>query len=414
MSIFYIPLSTRVSLYLELILEILPNFLQTKMKKKFFLNFYRVKIKLELNIIQLENQLRATHHEMETKETEFKKENLELLEKHQNLLGHSQSSSSSLSSLSGNTSSNNNTTSTPVKREILLEETLSSHLVHQVDCLAKIYNCIDERKLSTQQVSKQAVKSEQLLMQQIAASISNKFKNLDRIIAEFFESNHSLIQSVLNDLTSSKDNGSSEMDTLNKKLKIYLNKLDLSLFVNETSLSKQLSQLIQLTLFSNGSNLNSTSFSSSLAKNLSSICDILDKVLFVLNEKLSMQYTQDLPANVTTLDECNLSYLTQLKQSLVQLAEFVQANSTCFFEIISKLVASVRQQKAALSNEEINNEAASFNGGHLSYAKDLESLRIAIGKKDLEIKELNDKCDKYKEKSLKDADDMERLRFKLG
>ena len=146
------------------------------------------KIKLELNIIQLENQLRVTHREMETKESEFKKESQELLAKHQTLL-HASNSSSSLSSMGANT---------PVKKEHQLEDTLVSHLKTQLDCLSKIYSCLDEQKSG--QACRQAVKCEQMLTQQITASVSNKFKNFDKLVAEFCELNHSLLVAVTSDL----------------------------------------------------------------------------------------------------------------------------------------------------------------------------------------------------------------------
>jgi protein phosphatase 1 regulatory subunit 21 len=376
------------------------------------------KIKLELNLIQLENQLRSTHHEMETKESEFKKENQELLMKNQNLL-HMSNSSSSLSSLG-------TTSSTPTKKEIILEENLSAHLKTQMDCLCKIYNCLDERKSSIQS-SKQALKCEQILSQQMTASVSNKFKNFDRISSEFFDSNHTLIQIIITDLTTpNQSSNNQEIDTLNKKLKIYLNKLDTSLFVNETNFSKNLSQLIQFTVFPGTSANNSspsmsnwTLFCTNFLKNLSSIIDILDKVLFVLNEKLSLEYAQNYPSNITTLDECVVSYVTQLKQSFSQTSEFIQGNSNNFYEIATKLVASMKQK---IFNESENNEMdASLNtnseqssfGNYSNLEKDLENLRVSLRQKDAEIKELSEKCAKLSEKSEKDFDDKERLRFKL-
>lgn len=370
------------------------------------------KIKLELNIIQLENQLRSTHHELETKETEFKKENQELIIKNQNLL-HMSNSSSSLSSLG-------TTASTPIKREILLEETLTTFLKTQMDCLSKIYNCIDERKSSIQS-SKQSVKCEQILSQQMTTAITNKFKNFDKISSDFFDSNHTLLQVILTDLMSIQ-NCSQEIETLNKKLKIYLNKLDTSLFVSETNLSKYLIQLITITIFpgnSSHSTSNSSLFCTNFLKTFSSIIDILDKILFVLNEKLSTEYDQNYPSNITTLDECIVSYVTQLKQSFNQTLDFIQTNTSIFFEITTKLVASIKQKFLNESENSEMNISGNANSEHSSFTnysnleKDLENLRTSLVKKDAEIKELSEKCAQLKEKSEKEYDDKERLRFKL-
>ena len=122
-----------------------------------------------------------------------------------------------------------------------------------------------------------------------------------------------------------------------------------------------------------------------------------------------MEYAQEYPSNITTLDECIVSYLTQLKQSFANMIDTIHANSDNVCELIGKLVSSV---KSKTQNESEHTDALDLSVD-LSLEKDMDNMRLSAGKKDLEIRELSEKCDKLKEKSQKDFDDAERLRFRV-
>lgn len=103
------------------------------------------KIKLELNIIQLENQLRETHHEKELKENELLRKENELLkqfEQNEQLNKHSSSSSSSLSSIVVTN-----------KRDSLNEDLFFNCYRTILDSLMRTYSSIEERNSIVKVVS---------------------------------------------------------------------------------------------------------------------------------------------------------------------------------------------------------------------------------------------------------------------
>ena len=177
------------------------------------------------------------------------------------------------------------------------------------------------------------------MLQQITSSVTGQFQNFERLVSEFFESNRLLVQSLIAELGSS----SADVDPLNKKLKIYLNKLDAGAFTSELSLSRQVTKIVRIALSSGSSNF--SDLGSTLAKSLASVVDILDKVLFVLSEKLAVEYAHSSPSSLTTLDECLVSYVTQLKQVLTFAAEFVLASGSHLCEIVVRLIASLGAPK---------------------------------------------------------------------
>ena len=383
------------------------------------------KIKLELSIIQLENKLRETHRDSELKENELKKENEEL-HKQNNLLHVS--SSSSLSSLGK--------TSTPIKKDPTptSEDLLLNDLKTKLDSLSKIYFYIDERVKTTTipgATHKQALKCEQTLTQQLVPFVQSVFaknkstnkSDFHKSLSEYFDANHQLFQAILIDLASANSNSSlktnDQIETLNKKLKIYLNKLDVLFFTSDSSdslnLSKLITQLVDHLLFSSQTLPNPTLalINSKLMSSLSALVDILDKILFVFNEKISVEYALDYPASLTTIDECMVNYVTQFKQSIAQMVSLVQTSNSGIVELLFKLVESVKL-KALNENGDGDSVNESYNiNKQFSMEKELESLKTTLSSKDAEIKELHEQLDKLRVKSQKDFDDTERLRFRL-
>jgi protein phosphatase 1 regulatory subunit 21 len=387
------------------------------------------KIKLELNLIQIENQLRETHSEKEKQETELKKENQELKIQHQHFL-HMSNSSSSLSSLGAS--------STPIKTNIISpssEDSLFEYLNIQIDTLAKLFSSLEERsnqfssKNTFSQLAKQAIKCDQLLNQQLIPlfKIRNTTKSskddTKRVLNEFFDCLHLVLQACSNDLINTTDfqhtnhdsnfifKPSEEMDTFNKKLKIYVNKLDILLFNNDESnnFSSLIENLVLNSIISNNSYLSipniSSQQSAKFSSNLLQMNDILEKLLFVFNEKLALEYSLDYPASLTTTDECILSYLSQIKQTNVLISSLLNTNN--INDLISKYMSRYHQKQDEISfkNNEYNN--------NILIEKEMEDLKLNVSQKDDELKCLKEKYDKLKEKTEKDFDEIERQNFRL-
>lgn len=212
------------------------------------------KIKLELNLIQLESQLRENHQEKENlilaAENQQQQHQQQQQQKNNQLLqpplNKNSSSSSSLSSLPNNSSltsrSNNNDDS------IMLSNCIRT----AVEALSHVYSSLEERDtllkpfLSNGPHVKFAAKCEQSLV-----GIESKFRHgkVDAgtlnmtLVDEFVDSNRRLLQATIAELgvstsvslgqstsSASLATPSEEMDKLHKKLKIYLNKIDAFLF----------------------------------------------------------------------------------------------------------------------------------------------------------------------------------------
>lgn len=347
------------------------------------------KIKLELTIIQLENQLRATHQEKEMKESELlRKESEHNLLKQQHAELHKNSSSSSLNSMSANS---------PTKKENIHHETLSSGLKSLVDSLKKFYVCLDER-LSKKSLPKLALKCEQTI-QQVENSFKNlNLKNLEQKFDEFLDSNHKLFQSIMSDLVNGASSDSDEMQKLKKKLKIYLNKIDQFFFLDdEENFSQYLKKLLSLFLKSP----TEISFpNDKLTSSLKTFVDLLDKLLFALNEKLALEYSLEYSSEKTTSDECLVSYLTQIKQLVNQMVSLGESVG------ISELIVQFRNE---LKEEFKNNNS----NGSIVNDKEIENLTQIINDKDLELKKFEERYEILRLKSEKDDQDINELKSKL-
>ena len=410
------------------------------------------KIKLELLVIQLENQLRTIYQEEAA----------------------NANNSANNGSVNNGAHAQEVEVSNPEQLKVAVETSVLADMFHtQVDCLSKIYVCLDEiadnvkppRK--QQQHSKLALKCEQLLKQQLIPLVTNQSaksrpnspapspnhqqllkSDFESLLNEFFDCNHLLIQSIVADISGSSSQGSnheappqtSGMEIINKKLKIYLNKLDTLLFVNgsqgsstsslnstqnssghsspvskdakdtSSSFVSQISKLLHILLFSKSSQsqqvvqlFNSNGFQ----RGISLFVDIFEKLLFVYNEKLSLEYTSECAAAILTNDECIVSYLTQLKQTLNQLASLLESgSSSSLSDAVSKLVSQVHTLTA--SENEPQNQ---LKGVDLE--EEIDQLRSKLMEREKELNELQDKYEQLKCKALNDVQDIERLKSKL-
>ncbi|CAF0847782.1 unnamed protein product [Brachionus calyciflorus] len=325
------------------------------------------KIKLELSLIQLENQIRSIHEEKEMKENELIKKESEhnlLVKQHAEL-----SKNSSTSSLNIQSQKSEITT--------ILKLILNS--------LSQIYPCLEERFNKKSNLSKQIGKTGNYLKQLEKLFYEFKWKETDFTINEFFDENHKIFQTIINDLNESNNNA--DIFKINKKIKIYLNKLDLFLFgENDVETFSKLTRKLYES-FKTGKILISNEV---LMNGLRNMSDILDKLLFALNEKLSMEYSLNYPDNLTTMDECLVSYITQFKQDLTQL------------NLVNNLVDSIIRLKSELSdhNEIVDNE-------------EIENLKKLITDKDLLVQDLHNTIESLRLKSDKDDLDLKDLRSRI-
>lgn len=276
------------------------------------------KIRLELNLVQLENQLRETHHEKEMKESELAKKETELIRQvEQNEQLNKNSSSSSLSSIQNNS----------LVRSFNEDGVLASCVKSSIEALCRVYSCLEERNgylksfLTNGPPLKLALKCEQSLNSLDSRYKARKFGEMSVLLDEYFEYNQKLLQSMVSELSVSTSvslaqisptiaRPSEDMDKLNKKIKLYLNKINVFLFdsnqVDEPCFSKLLSQLFAY-FVSPTPPLHST-FRQKFTTSVKLFVDLLDKFLFAFNEKLSLEYNLEYTSSVTTVDECLVSY----------------------------------------------------------------------------------------------------------
>ena len=358
------------------------------------------KIKLELNLAQREEQLKAVKH------------------------ADSDAAHSSITN--------------PRKPEQTIESPkLKAKTPHlnmiqiQTDSLMKLYSYLDERNsfLISEDRNLFFSACEQLFSQKLSPCIRTFLGNasnpsgrleFDAILQDFFKSNENLFKKYFTHydehfLTDLNLPTSDEIELLNKKLSIYLNKLCTVLFNNKDAVSSHelleqlrkfeiststtrplpssvspnqqpdfkslLIQLFNYVLFDVSV---TPGFDESFMHCLKAVYDLLEKILFVLNEKLSVEYSLEYPSELTMLDECIVSYLTQLKSSMEQL---LQSFSTEFgvIELADSLIKNINPKKPAESDD-----------------------------KDKQFKQANDQIQLLNEQILKDSDHVERLEFKLN
>lgn len=316
------------------------------------------KIKLELSLIQMENQLRN--------------------EAGNGLAGVIKSPiSSPNSSLNGGSSNSNNK-----QLEVCFKSI--------IDSVGQIYTCLGE----FQRFEKVSAKCQKLL-----ASISMQPDSLDDTLNLFYESNVQFVNEIAKSLDSASNNGhhaSPEVDKVNKKLKIYLSKLKQLLFASQES-DDQISSLFTSILFGmikyHSSQMERSEFEMLLSVGIEPVLeatiDIIDKLLFVLNEKLPLEYSLNFSTRLTSRDECLVSYLTQLKQLFAQFLLYVKSGCS----LIETLDAS-RKTTITSSLSSSSSSLLAAGTGSLPLLSspskvkaELDALRANYAKKETELKE---------------------------
>jgi protein phosphatase 1 regulatory subunit 21 len=330
---------------------------------------------LELNIIQLENQLRTTHSEKEQKETE----NQELMFIQQQLRANSSTTSLVSTEEKSNANASKSETKTPIDEHFLL-----SHFQEISSALSKLYASLDERYSC-----KLASKCEHLLNQQLVANVRNKnvktAKEFDTLLTQYFESNRELVHFIANQLKASSQD-------VDKKLRVYLNKLDGLLFADtDLNLITSMRHLIQSILFAKSYenfNLLTSSMLEKFVADLSTLSDCLDKMIFLFNEKVSFEHSNNYENSLIALDECLLAYLTQLKISVHQLIGLIQKESQ-MGHLIAKLTAFsplIQSSSPQTPNEPVNTQSSFADQTML-----IDELKLNLSEKEKEFGELK-KC----------------------
>jgi protein phosphatase 1 regulatory subunit 21 len=278
----------------------------------------------------------------------------------------------------------------------------------QTEHLSKIYSYLSERFTLNDNVSssRAALNCEQLFSQKLIPLIKSRIlgenfsdqNDFNQCLNEFFESNQNFFQLLLSD---NSIQTTDELETINKKTKIYLNKLNNLVFaksMDNNNFSSNLSQLLNCTLFPT-KNCSALTINTKFNTDLNILVDLLEKLLFVLNEKLSIQYSLNLSANLNTIDECIVSYLTQFKQSLFQLSCLIRntnGNNCGIIELINK---SIRIDLNKSLSDDLNMNSSDNE-------KEIENLKTIISSQDLELSQL-------KEKLQKDNNESDKLKFNL-
>jgi len=219
-------------------------------------------------------------------------------------------------------------------------DTLRTCLEEQVDSLTKLYSSVRERNEKLGSSVAGLVECEHFLTRDLVPEVRRwdtdcKEKILSKV-NEFCESNRAVFSG---EWLVEHENANGEVVALNKKLKLQMNYLASLLFDNSDSYEfEQLKKFDQ-----NHNNNNNKPFSSTIVELFSSLLsedsspsssfqlnqrfstglkqihETLEKILRILNEKLSVEYTLNYPVGVTMTDECIVSYLTEFRQSLTRL-----------------------------------------------------------------------------------------------
>ena len=342
------------------------------------------KIKLELNTIQMENELKLWQQNHMIKQS-----TVQMVE-----LNHKK-----------------DTVNENIMQSVN-ENYLFGFFEQHIENFSKVYAYLAERLAqSASESSRSALKCEQLFSHKLVPLLKNRLtgqtlvehSEFNRFLVEFFELNSNLIEQILSN-DQQFDRHTDELETIHKKLRIYLNKINNFLFVtndaNNTNFSLSLNQLFSYMLFGikPDTAIVQSTFNVKFISDLGSFIDILDKILFVYSEKLSAQYTLNFSASLNTADECLVSYLTQFKQSLYQLLiKLKDANPTNgILELAFRINQSIEK----------SNKSAVTVLNPVKNDPEIESLRANLATKEQEMKQLMEKVDR-------ESTESDRLKFKL-
>jgi len=281
-------------------------------------------------------------------------------------------------------------------------DTLRTCLEEQIDSLTRVYSSVRERNEKLGSSVTGLVKCEHFLTRDLVPEVRRwdtdcKERILSRV-NEFCASNRAVFGG---EWLVEHENANGEVVALNKKLKLQMNYLASLLFDNSDSYEFEqlkkfdqnhnnnnnkpfLSTVVELfsSLLSEDSSPSSSfQLNQRFSTGLKQIHETLEKILRILNEKLSVEYTLDYPVGVTMTDEFIVSYLTEFRQSLARLQGLMNTE-TGVFELCRNLLSARQVQnegkkekdKIAKLQKEVNDyERLQFRFEQV--CKELEQLR---------------------------------------
>lgn len=254
----------------------------------------------------------------------------------------------------------------------------------QIDCFTKIYCNLGERNNNDDLFSECNHLFSQKLVPIIKKFDPSNKDEIKQLFDEFVQCNKKILKAPL-PLEHANGETNQEIKELNKKLKIQLNLLSsvisesydnhnsfeleqlMKFEISTTSTSIKsdaqpffsiLKQLLDHLLDGSYSNL---TINSKFINSLKSIVGPLDKILRILNEKLSIEYTLNYPTQLTMSNECLVSYLTQSKQSFEKIIDLLESSGIGVLELgkqiinsnIENLKTTAQEAKLKQANEKI-------------------------------------------------------------
>lgn len=286
-------------------------------------------------------------------------------------------------------------------------------LESQLDSLSKIYTSLADRNETLRQSESNQLlsKCERMLNQVLVPAFKhfdskNHIDDLKKSVTEFGELNRQVLKAALS-VEHSNGANNEEIQALNRRLKTQLSQLlnicleneenawaleQLKEFElssnsnNQASPKRSLFKLILLLIDSLGSpSTSATEFDEELMTTVKSFQASVERILRILNEKLSVEYSLSYPVELTMVDECIVSYLTQLKEIIGRFLKLVTDSGLGVSDLVISLV-----------------------NGKLESSK-AKAQKLERVEQDNRLKVASDKLVRMQ----KDLDDSDRLRFQL-
>lgn len=126
---------------------------------------------------------------------------------------------------------------------------------------------------------------------------------------------------------------------------------------------------------------NPSVYRSKFPSGVKQLVDLIEKLLFAYNEKLSLEYTLDYSTSITTLDECLVSYFGQLKQSLTQLAALAEGSN--LIELIEGIRSEIMVEPTTAPSP-------------LATSEELDALKEQLVRRESELRELSESHEQLK------------------
>ena len=313
---------------------------------------------LELRLVQLEQMLRAAYEEREGAERLLRADNQQLRQQlQQQQQQHEQEQEQEQAT---KTEAHTETTVVISANNAPNEVALSQCLSDMAHVAAQLYACVHDHQLASAAAQNAATACESQLAKHLTPLYTSATSAAQFI--QFMDANHSLLQSIADELVA--DASPSHMLIVNKKLRIYVNKLNALCFApTTTTTTANMRSSVMRLLASEADNDEAIKSSQGqqqqlVAAQLDSIHDLLDKLLFALGEKLTVSYAHSTPAHLTTSYECIVAHVTELRQLVANAAKLVRAGGHVE-HLLASLLASIRQREqraAAVAVVEENRE----------------------------------------------------------